>query len=57
MLEIEVTSASIFATSNNQVCVLDSCTHKVAQHFCTKEMLNTIVQVNLAGHKERDSMK
>lgn len=50
MLGIGALSAGI---SDSQVCVLDSCTHEVAQHVCTAEMFNTIVPINLAGYKDK----
>lgn len=53
MLDTGVRSATVLAISNGQVRVLDSCVHDVAQHFYTTEMLNTSVQINLAGHKEK----
>lgn len=52
MLDAGIASASMHTVSNGQVRVLDSCVREVAQHFCTTEMLNTIAQINLAGHKE-----
>lgn len=53
MLEIGVTSASVLAIAISQVCVLNCCAHEAVQHVCTTEMFNTIVQINLAGHKEK----
>lgn len=52
MLDAGTASASMHTVSNGQVRVLDSCVHEVAQHFCTTEVLNTIAQINLKGHKE-----